>query len=154
MKITLLTIGKAKFDFVKDGIQFYKKRLQYFVNFSLVELQEQKFGKNISQTDLERYENEVLKKKFAKCSQIVLLDEKGKEFTSEAFANFIAAKVPGNTNLCFVIGGAYGFSNGFKQKYESVSLSKMTFPHDLVRLIFLEQLYRAFTILNGKKYHH
>jgi len=156
MKISLFVIGKTNFAFVKDGIAVYTKRLKRYVNFEMVELPDVKGAKNMSPDELKKREAEILEKKIKSGDFVVLLDEKGKEFNSREFASFIQNKSLQSTkHLIFIVGGAYGFSEQMYQRANSkISLSKMTFSHQIIRVIFMEQFYRAFTIINGEPYHN
>lgn len=156
MKITLLLTGKTEAAPVRELMEDYAKRLGHYINFEIIATPELKNIKNLSMEQYKQKESEIQKKYLAKSDFIVLLDEYGKEYTSEQFAQFLEHKTGiGIKNLMFVVGGAYGFSGEIKQMaHGCLSLSKMTFPHQLVRLIFLEQLYRAFTIIRKEKYHH
>lgn len=155
MKITLIQTGKTHFDFVDEGFDVFSKRLKHYCRFEtqLVELPTRLKSADAEQT--KKHEGELLLKKIAATDFVVLLDENGKEYTSKDFATFIQKQSLHQAAMTFVIGGAYGFS---KEMYEranaKLSLSQMTFSHQLIRLIFAEQLYRAFTIIKGEPYHH
>lgn len=152
MTITLICIGKTIVAHVRDSMAEYVNRLHHYCKFRIIEAER---GKG-NESEIRKREESILLKFVEERDHLVLLDETGKEFSSSQFAQFIGRhQNAGTRNLVFVIGGAYGFSeNIHKRANAKVSLSKMTFPHQLVRVIFLEQLYRAFTILNGEKYHH
>jgi 23S rRNA (pseudouridine1915-N3)-methyltransferase len=152
MTVTLICIGKTNVAHVRDGMTEYASRLHRYCKFKIIETPA---GKGI-ENEIRRKEEAILLNLIDDRAYLVLLDETGREFSSIQFAEFIGRHQNyGTRNLIFVIGGAYGFSeNIHKRANGKVSLSKMTFPHQLVRLIFLEQLYRAFTILKGEKYHH
>ncbi len=156
MKITLLLTGKTESESVRVIMNDFIKRIGRYSNFELVELPDIKNAKNLTIEQYKNKEAELQEKYLAKSDLIVLLDEYGKELTSMEFARFLENKLQvGIKNLMFVVGGAYGFSEEIKKKAQiQFSLSKMTFPHQLVRMIFLEQLYRAFTIIRNEKYHH
>lgn len=156
MKIRLITIGKTNTGFVKTGIEEYLKRLTKYITFEIKELNDVKNSNKLSVSELKLKEKELLESSIKNDEEIILLDENGKEFTSENFSKYIENKmVQGNKNIVFVIGGAYGFQNDFLNKgYEKIALSKMTFSHQMIRLIFTEQLYRAFTIIRNEPYHH
>jgi len=156
MNISLFVIGKTNFAFVKEGIATYTKRLKRYVNFELIELPDVKGAKNMSPDELKKREGEIFDKKIKSGDFIVLLDEKGKQFTSREFASFIHNKSLQSTkHLVFIVGGAYGFSEKMYQTAHSkISLSKMTFSHQIIRVIFMEQFYRAYTIINGDPYHN
>jgi 23S rRNA (pseudouridine1915-N3)-methyltransferase len=155
MKIVLIQIGKTHFNFVDEGFDVFAKRLKHYCKFEtvLIELPTKLKSSDVEQ--IKKNEGELVLKKIASTDYLILLDENGKEFHSKDFANFIEKQSIHQSSLTFVIGGAYGFS---KEVYErantKISLSKMTFSHQLIRLIFAEQLYRAFTIIKGEPYHH
>ncbi|HOY31975.1 MAG TPA: 23S rRNA (pseudouridine(1915)-N(3))-methyltransferase RlmH [Bacteroidales bacterium] len=156
MKITLLLTGKTESLSVRNLMDEYIKRIIHYTKFELIEVPD---IKNIRSLSVEQYklkDSENLKKYLEKSDCVVILDEHGKELTSESLAGFVEHKFQtGVKNMMFVTGGAYGFSEDIrKMSAHSISLSKMTFPHQLVRLIFIEQLYRAFTIIRKEKYHH
>jgi 23S rRNA (pseudouridine1915-N3)-methyltransferase len=155
MKITLIQTGKTHFDFVEDGFGVFVKRLKHYCKFEtqLVELPTRL--KSSDPEQVKKHEGELLLKKIAPTDFLVLLDEQGKEFASKEFAAFIQKQSLHHAALTFVIGGAYGFSKELYERADmKISLSKMTFSHQLIRLIFAEQLYRAFTIIRGEPYHH
>lgn len=154
MKIKLICIGKPKFSFIKEGVNHFSKVINQLIEFDLVQLPDVRISKKNYEI-LKRKEAVLLKKEFKKCSQIYLFDEQGKEYTSYEFASFIDRQILNSVKtLCFVIAGAYGFDVAIKKEYAQIALSKMTFPHDLVRIIAMEQIYRALSIIKGKKYHH
>ena len=148
MKITLLTVGKTDVKWVKDGLDTYASRLVHYAPFKVQEIPELK---NVSAR-----EGELILKNLRPTDDVVLLDEGGREFRSLDFAAWLEARISrGSRDLVFVIGGAYGFSEEVYARADSkLSLSKMTFSHQMVRTIFAEQLYRAFTIMRGEPYHH
>jgi len=156
MKIVLLVFGKTDESFVSDGILHYQKRIKPFYPFEMEIINEPKgYGKwDVKKQKDEEYK--LFKSKLLETDEVVLLDEKGIEFTSEGFSKKIETFMnSGKKRLVFIIGGPYGFSNGtLKLTKHQISLSKMTFTHQMVRLIFIEQLYRAATILKGLPYHH
>lgn len=156
MKITLLAIGKTDDKYILDGIEKYAKRLKHYIPFSIVEIPDLKNTKNLSTEQQKSKEAELIKKNLSPTDHLVLLDEKGKDYTSVQFSGFLNKKmVSGLQNLVFVIGGPYGFDQSiYDMASDKVSLSKMTFSHQMVRLFFTEQIYRGFTILKGEPYHH
>ncbi|WP_423148825.1 23S rRNA (pseudouridine(1915)-N(3))-methyltransferase RlmH [Rubrolithibacter danxiaensis] len=156
MKISLLSVGKTEEKYLKEGIEKYFKRLQHYISFKLAELPEIKNTKNLTAAQQKIKEAELLLKHINLQDYVILLDEKGVELTSLNFSNFLNKKMTGGVqNLVFIIGGPYGFDETlYKRANEKISLSKMTFSHQMVRLFFTEQLYRAFTILKGEPYHH
>ena len=152
MTITLICIGKTSEKYVLEGIGIYLERIKHYCKFNFVEMEA---GKG-DETQIRKKESEGLQKRVEEKDFLILLDENGKENTSVQFAELFKHHQNISTkNLVFVIGGAYGFSEEvYKRANAKIALSKMTFPHQLVRIIFLEQIYRAFTILKGEKYHH
>lgn len=156
MTIDLIVIGKTNFDYVITAVDLYSGRLKKYVNFNIVTIPDVKNAKNLSQNELKNREGEILCEHFAKYDHVVLLDENGKHYTSVEFAQWINQRANMSTRrLCFVIGGAYGFSDQvYRMNNEKISLSKMTFSHQMIRILIVEQIYRAFTILNGEPYHH
>lgn len=156
MKVTLLCIGKTEEDYLKKGIDIYIKRLKHYLRFSMEVIPAMKNTKNISEDVQKEKEGELILAKLLPTDHVVLLDENGAEFSSEEFSSQIEKKmVSGLRNLVFVIGGPYGFSDKvYQRSNEKAALSQMTFSHQMVRLIFVEQLYRAMTIIKGEPYHH
>lgn len=156
MKIKLLAIGKTDDKHLNELIAVYQKRLQYYVPFELEIIPDLKNSKNLSQDQQKQKEGELILSKLSTFDQLILLDEKGKEFRSLEFANYLQKKMnSGIKQLVFVIGGPYGFSKDVYQKsMGKVSLSKMTFSHQMIRLFVVEQIYRGFTILRNEPYHH
>lgn len=157
MKITLLTVGKTDKDWVKAGMEIYIDRLRHYINFSLVEIPEQKKVSALSKEQIKAKEGELILKNIRPTDDVILLDEHGKMYSSMEWASVIENKISGGSarDIVFVIGGAYGFSREVYDRSNSmISLSKMTFSHQMVRTIFVEQLYRAFTIIKGEPYHH
>lgn len=156
MKITFLVLGKTEDSFLKEGIEKYVKRLKHYVKFDLVEIPELKNTKSLTEEQQKSKEAELILKNLASTDYVVLLDEKGLEYTSVQFSGYISKKMLSSVqNLVFIVGGPYGFDNNLQTKAnDKLSLSKMTFSHQMVRLFFVEQLYRAFSILKGEPYHH
>ncbi len=156
MKITLLVVGKTAFPFINEGIALYEKRLGHYVNYVRVEIPELKGVQALSQEQIKEKEGELILKNIKNTDDVVLLDERGSTFSSIEWARNIEKKmVFEGKDIVFVIGGAYGFSQKVYQRANSkISLSRMTFSHQIIRVIFLEQLYRAFTIIKGEPYHH
>ncbi len=156
MKIVVLAIGKTNERYLIDAISDYQKRLSHYLPFELEILPEPKNTKNLSFNQQKEKSSEQILKFVQESDFLVLLDDKGKTHTSLEFSAYMERKMTaGNKRLIFVIGGPYGFSTSlYKRANEKFSLSKMTFSHQMVRLIFLEQLYRAMTILKGEPYHH
>ena len=156
MKITLLTVGKTDKDWVKQGIDIYASRMKHYFPFSIVEIPELKNASSLSQEQIKTKEGELILKNIKPNDDVILLDERGREFSSMEFAKVLQDKISyTGKDIVFVIGGAYGFAEVIKQRSNSkISLSRMTFSHQMVRAIFVEQLYRAFTIMKGEPYHH
>ncbi|MCD7898794.1 MAG: 23S rRNA (pseudouridine(1915)-N(3))-methyltransferase RlmH [Bacteroides sp.] len=156
MKTILLVVGKTIEKHYQDAINDYRQRTRHFIGFDIEVIPELKNTKSLSAEQQKEKEGELICKAFLPGDVIVLLDEHGKEFRSIDFAAWMEKKLANvNKRLIFVIGGPYGFSpKVYEMAHEKLSLSKMTFSHQMIRLIFVEQLYRAMTILNGGPYHH
>ena len=156
MHLTLLTVGKTDIPWVRDGLEMYASRLKHYVPFELREIPELKGVSALSREQVKEREGELILKQLKPADEVILLDERGQEFRSLEFADWLGRRLAGSgRDLVFVIGGAYGFSDAvYNRAGGKISLSKMTFSHQLVRTIFAEQLYRAFTILRGEPYHH
>jgi 23S rRNA (pseudouridine1915-N3)-methyltransferase len=156
MKITFLTVGKTEDAYLKDGIEKYIKRLKHYTKLVIVEIDELKNTKALSQEQQKAKEAELILKKITSTDHVILLDEKGMELSSQQFAGYINKKADGAvTSLVFIVGGPYGFdASVYARANDKLSLSAMTFSHQMVRLFFIEQLYRAYTIIKGKPYHH
>lgn len=156
MKITLLTVGKTDRDWVKQGLDLYISRLKHYIPFTLTEIPELKNVSSLSESQIKTKEGELILKQLRPSDDVILLDEKGKQYTSMEFSRLIQDKMTySGRDIVFVIGGAYGFAPEVYDRASSkISLSKMTFSHQMVRTIFVEQVYRAFTIMKGEPYHH
>ena len=155
MQITLIQTGKTRFSYLQEGISDYQNRLKHYINFEEITLPDIKNAKSLSFAEIKRKEGEQLLKLIDKSAFLILLDEKGKQSGSEEFAEFIRKSMNSGRDIVLVIGGAFGFSEDvYNRANDKISLSKMTFSHQLVRLIFAEQLYRAMTIIKGEPYHH
>lgn len=156
MKILLLVIGKTDEDYLITGIKKYVGRLGHYVSFEMKEIPDIRNRKTLSEEQQKKSESFLLLSQFQAGDYIILLDENGKQFTSVEFSeNLEKLMASGSKRIVFVIGGPYGFSQDVYAKANAkMSLSPMTFSHQMVRLIFVEQLYRAFTILKGEPYHH
>ncbi|MBQ7812746.1 MAG: 23S rRNA (pseudouridine(1915)-N(3))-methyltransferase RlmH [Bacteroidales bacterium] len=156
MKITLLTVGKTDRDWVRQGLDIYVSRLKHYIPFTLIEIPELKKVSALSRDQIKIKEGELILKNLKPTDDVILLDEHGKEYTSVQMARILQDKISyGCKDIVFIIGGAYGFSDAVYARADSkISLSKMTFSHQMVRTIFAEQLYRAFTIIKGEPYHH
>ena len=156
MKITLVLTGKTEMDYIIKGSEEYIKRIKRYINFEVISIPDIKNAKNLSIELYKQKEAEAQEKILSKADLIILLDEFGTEYNSIELAKYIDTKIQLSIkNMVFVVGGAFGFAPEIKKmSHYSISLSRLTFPHQLVRLIFLEQLYRAFTITRNEKYHH
>jgi len=156
MKICLLVIGKTDAGYIREGMEEYEKRLKRYVPYETKVLPDVKNARNLSEGVQKEKEGEMVLEWLLPTDRVVLLDEKGKEYTSVGFSGFISqVMLSGVKRLVFVIGGPYGFPEAVYRRADGLlSLSKMTFSHQMVRMIFAEQLYRAMTILKGEPYHH
>ena len=156
MKITLLTVGKTDIKWVKEGLEMYSSRISHYVPFSVMEIPELKNVSALSTDQIKKKEGDLILKHIRPQDELVLLDERGQRRTSLAFASWLQDRLSrGARDMVFVVGGAYGFATEVYNRADaSISLSEMTFSHQIVRTIFAEQLYRAFTIIRGEPYHH
>lgn len=156
MKIELAVIGKTSIGYLKQGIDEYIKRLKHYVPFEIKYLDDIKNTKNISEDQQKQTEGAKILSLLDKSDFVVLLDEHGKEYTSMQYSSYIQKRMlSGVKKVVFVIGGPYGFSQEvYDRANDKISFSKMTFNHEMIRLIFTEQLYRAYTIINHEPYHH
>ncbi|MFM7683179.1 MAG: 23S rRNA (pseudouridine(1915)-N(3))-methyltransferase RlmH [Bacteroidota bacterium] len=155
MKVKFLVVGKTVFDYLKVGEEIYQDRLKHYCSFERIEVQDVKNPKNFSKEEIKRKEAIAILSKLSPNDFLILLDENGKEFSSVELANWIEKRNLLPQNIVFVIGGAYGFDSSIYERMNmKLALSKMTFSHQMVRIIFLEQLYRAYTITKGEPYHH
>ena len=156
MKIKLLAIGKTDDKNLLQLINVYEKRLKHYIKFSLEVIPDIKNVKNFSEKQQKEKEGELILSKLDPTDQLIVLDDKGKHYTSIEFSNFLQKKMnSGIKQLVLVIGGPYGFSEAvYKKSVGKLSLSKMTFSHQMIRLFIVEQIYRGFTILKNEPYHH
>ncbi len=156
MKIKLLAIGKTDNKHLIQLIDEYQKRLKHYIKFELEIIPDIKNVKNLSEVQQKEKEGQLILSKLQNTDQLILLDDKGKDFTSIDFSKYLQKKMnSGLKQLVLVIGGPYGFSEAvYKKSQGKVSLSKMTFSHQMIRLFIVEQLYRGFTILKNEPYHH
>ena len=156
MTIKLLAVGKTDSKSLQELIAEYENRLKHYIKFEIEIIPDIKNAKNLSETQQKEKEGELILKKIQPTSILVLLDENGKQFSSIDFATYLQKKMnSGIKQLVFVIGGPYGFSEAlYKKAQAKISLSKMTFSHQMVRLFIVEQIYRGFTILKNEPYHH
>lgn len=154
MEIKLIVVGKTKSSELVRLINEYVKRINFYKKFKIIVVNSLKSKKN-SEKEIKKIEGENVLKSVKKNELIFLLDENGKSFNSRKFADFLSNKFKTNKSIVFVVGGAHGFSNEIKQRSnEIISLSEMTFSHQIIRLFFTEQLYRALTIINNHPYHN
>ena len=154
MEIKLIVVGKTKSSELVRLINEYVKRINFYKKFKIIVVNSLKSKKN-SEKEIKKIEGENVLKNIKKNELIFLLDENGKSFNSRKFADFLSNKFKTNKSIVFVVGGAHGFSNEIKQRSnEIISLSEMTFSHQIIRLFFTEQVYRALTILNNHPYHN
>ena len=156
MKIIFLTVGKTTNQYLIKLQEEYQNRLKYYIPFEAVVIPELKNTKNLSISEQQEKEADLILKAFEANDEVILLDERGKQYTSVGFSEFMAKKMlASHKRMIFVVGGPYGFSERVYQRANGkISLSSMTFSHQMIRLIFTEQLYRAMTILKGEPYHH
>jgi 23S rRNA (pseudouridine1915-N3)-methyltransferase len=156
MKITFLTVGKTEDSYLKEGIDKYVKRLKHYTKLTTIEIDELKNTKSLTPQQQKVRAGELILKKILPVDHVILLDEKGMELSSVHFATYIEKKALSSiASLVFIVGGPYGFDQSvYERANERLALSKMTFSHQMVRLLFVEQLYRAFTIIKGEPYHH
>lgn len=156
MEIKLLAVGATRIGFVKEGIEEYARRLRHYVDFSLEELRDVKAGGRMTENLQKEKEGEMILAKLHPSDLVVLLDERGREYSSVEFSAYLEKiGASGRKRVVFVVGGPYGFSESVYSRADGkVSLSRMTFNHEMVRLFFVEQIYRAHTILRGEPYHH
>ena len=154
MKVTLLTVGKTDIPWVKAGLEMYASRLGHYLKFAVTEIPELKGVASLSEDQIKEKEGELILKAAGQ-ADLVLLDERGEQLRSIEFAAQLQKRLNRGRDLTFVVGGAYGFSKAvYDRAAGMISLSRMTFSHQIVRTIFAEQLYRACTIIKGEPYHH
>ena len=155
MKTILILVGKTQRKIFKVGIDDYVSRIAHYMPFSITTIPELKNTKSLSEDQQKQKEGELILKEIQPSDTVVLLDEHGAEFRSVEYANWLKQKQNTARRLIFIIGGPYGFSpDVYARANEKISLSRMTFSHQMIRLIFTEQLYRACTIIKGEPYHH
>lgn len=156
MNIKLIAVGKTDNSALQQLIADYEKRLSHYVNFQMQIILDIKNSKSLSEEQQKAKEGELILKNIENSHHLILLDERGKEYTSVGFSEFLQKQMnTGTKQLVFVIGGPYGFSEEVYQRANGkLSLSKLTFSHQMIRLFFVEQIYRAFTILKNEPYHH
>lgn len=156
MKIILAVVGKMASGYLSNGIEQYTSRLKHYVPFEILHIADAKNTKSLTEAQQKAAEGRNILAALDSSDHVVLLDEHGKQFTSVEFARYIEKKMASvQRRLVFVVGGPYGFSpEVYARASEKISLSSMTFSHEMIRLIFTEQLYRAMTIVRGEPYHH
>ncbi len=156
MEITLITVGKTTTDYIQTGIQEYCKRLKRYVPFSIKHLPDIKNAKKLTESQQKDEEGKLILAELSVSDYVVLLDERGEMLTSREFSVFLQkGMLGGKKRMVFIIGGPYGFSpDVYARANYKLSFSKMTFSHEMIRLFFTEQVYRAMTILRGEPYHH
>lgn len=155
MRITLIENGKTRDAFIREGVELYRSRMSRYVPFRIETLPDLKNSRHMTMKEVMEKEGQVLLKRLKPGNYVILLDERGQQFDSISFAEYLNSLEGTVNQLDFVIGGPYGFSEEvYKRADALLSLSRLTFSHQLVRVIFMEQLYRAFTILKGEPYHH
>ena len=156
MEITLIVIGKTNAKYLIEGLDEYTRRLKHYITYNINILPDIKNTKNLTEEQQKKTEGKLILNALKPGDFLVLLDERGKEFSSMQFSDYLQRKMnSGLRRLVFVVGGPYGFSKDVYNKAdEKLSLSKMTFSHEMIRLFFTEQIYRAMTIIRGEPYHH
>ena len=155
MKITLLVVGKTTDERLTSLISDYKQRLSHYVPFELVVIPDLKNAKSLTVDQIKSAEGELILRALTPAMDVILLDEHGREYRSVEFAEFLQKKMSSGKDLTLVIGGPYGFSKEVYQRANGkLSLSQMTFSHQMIRIMAIEQIYRAMTILRGEPYHH
>ena len=156
MNITLLTVGKTDVAWVRDGLALYSARLAHYAPFNVSEIPQLKGVGSLSREQIKEREGELILARLKPLDEVILLDEHGTQYGSVEFASFLQERlVRCRGSIVFVVGGAYGFSPAvYSRANAKISLSRMTFSHQMVRTIFAEQLYRAFTIIKGEPYHN
>jgi 23S rRNA (pseudouridine1915-N3)-methyltransferase len=156
MKITLMVVGRTTSANLRAGIEEYTKRINRYIPFDIIELPDVKTSRKLTEEKQKEAEGEMMLSRIQSADYVVLLDERGKEMTSREFSQTLERKAQTVAKqLYFIVGGPYGFSPAvYARANEKMSLSKMTFPHEMVRLFFTEQLYRAYTIQRNEPYHH
>ncbi len=155
MKITLLLTGKTSKPFIKEHIDALEKRISRYCDFEIIEIKTERYSSALTANEIKKKEAKLILNKIKDKDFLIALDENGKQFSSRKFAEVLERHSLGYQKLVFIVGGAFGFDSKVLERVNTkISLSSMTFTHQLIRVIFLEQLYRAFTILNNEKYHN
>ena len=156
MNITLIQVGKTDASYIREGVEMYLKRINHYTKFDMLTVPDIKNARKLTREQHRNEEGKLILAQIQESDTVVLLDEAGHEFTSPGMAAWLQKRMnAGTKRLCFVIGGPFGFSpEVYARANDRLSLSRLTFSHQLVRLVFMEQLYRSFTILNNEPYHH
>jgi 23S rRNA (pseudouridine1915-N3)-methyltransferase len=155
MRITLIESGKTRDPFIREGVELFRKRVVRYVPFKIETIPDLKNTRNLTMNEVQNQEAALMLKRIKATDHLVLLDERGQEHNSISFAEYLNSLEGKVNHLVFVIGGPYGFSEEVYHRADAkLALSRLTFSHQLVRVIFMEQLYRAYTILKGEPYHH
>ena len=156
MKIEFRSIGKTSFPYLTEGISIYEKRLKHYISYTSIIIPDIKNAKNLSPAQLKEKEGIALLNKVESGDFIIILDERGKSYTSEKFSKFLEKQLQmSHKRIIFIVGGAFGFSDAvYRRANSKLALSVMTFSHQMIRLFFTEQIYRACTIIKGEPYHN
>ena len=155
MKLSAIFTGKTKEPYLQEGVEEYLKRIRRYISFDLVVIPDLKASRKMSTEEIRAIEGQQILQRMGPSDHLVLMDERGRQFGSVEFSRYIAGLEQRSGNGIFLIGGPYGFSEEiYTRSNEMISLSKMTFSHQMVRMFFLEQVYRAYTIIRGEPYHH
>jgi len=155
MRITLLVVGKTADTRIQSLIEDYRRRLTHYLPFEFVVVPDIKNAKSLSEDQLKTAEGEAILRYLTPAMEVILLDEHGREFRSIEYADWLQKKMGSGRDLTLIIGGAYGFSKAVYERADGkISLSQMTFSHQMIRIMAIEQIYRAMTILRGEPYHH
>lgn len=155
MKITLLVVGKTTDQRLQTLIEDYQQRLKHYIPFEMVVIPDLRNAKALTQTQIKEQEGIEILRRITPSMDVILLDEHGREYRSIEYAEWIQKKMAAGRDITFIVGGPYGFSPAvYERANGKISLSKMTFSHQMIRLFFTEQIYRAMTILRGEPYHH
>lgn len=155
MKITLLVVGKTTDQRLQTLINDYQQRLKHYIPFEIVVIPDLRNAKALTQAQIKEQEGIEILRRITPAMEVILLDEHGREYRSIEYAQWIQKKMSAGRDITFIVGGPYGFSTAVYERADGkISLSKMTFSHQMIRLFFTEQIYRAMTILRGEPYHH
>lgn len=155
MKITLLVVGKTTDQRLQTLIDDYQQRLKHYIPFEIVVIPDLRNAKALTQAQIKEQEGLEILRRITPAMEVILLDEHGREYRSIEYAQWMQKKMSAGRDITFIVGGPYGFSTAVYERADGkISLSKMTFSHQMIRLFFTEQIYRAMTILRGEPYHH